>query len=320
LHLTERAIPLLKPGQVLVRMAAAPVNPSDVVFTQGQYGIRKALPAVPGLEGSGVVIAASGGGYARFLNGRRVACSALADGDGTWAEYLVTNATQCVPLRAGVTLEQGATLFANPLSAWLLFEEATSGGHHAAISTAASGALGRMLVRLGQQHDYPIIHVVRRAEQVRLLQREGAREVLDSSSADFDAQLRERSRALGATIAFDAVSGPMTARLLAAMPRHSRVIVYGGLAAEAITLLPGEFVFRDGAVTGFWVSDRVRRMTRLRLAKAFYRLQGMLGGVLRTEIRQRLPLHAVPAAFADVSAGATRGKTLIVMGVGSENP
>src|SRR5436305_13573525 len=85
LAVVERPVPMPGVGQVLMRIAASPVNPSDLSFLRGAYGIRKSLPVVPGFEASGVVVASGGGVWANHIVGRRVACAAPAGGDGTWA-------------------------------------------------------------------------------------------------------------------------------------------------------------------------------------------------------------------------------------------
>src|SRR5689334_15413949 len=139
--LTVRKIPVPRPqaGQVLIRMAAAPINPSDLGALSGvSYSGQRTYPFTPGIEGSGTVIEAGAGLMPRLLNRRRVACSALMPGDGTWAEYLVTSAQLCVPLNKNVSLERGAMLLVNPLSALAMFEIAKHGKHRAIVSTAAA--------------------------------------------------------------------------------------------------------------------------------------------------------------------------------------
>ena len=128
-------------GQVLVRMAAAPINPSDIGFLQGSYGAHGGASAVPGFEGSGTVVAAGGGYLTRLLLGRRVAFSDASG--GTWAEYHAANASLCVPLKKDITLEQGAMLLVNPLTALALLSIARQGRHKALVNTAAASALGR---------------------------------------------------------------------------------------------------------------------------------------------------------------------------------
>src|SRR5262249_10571172 len=155
-------------GEVLVHMAAAPINPSDLMFINGMYGVKKPLPAIPGLEGSGTVVAFGGGLMARFLVGKRVACHAAAPSvaGGTWSEYLATPAQFCVPLRKQVDLEQGATMLVNPLTAWALVNEARRGEDKAIVQTAAASAVGRMIWRLAKKSSVLVINVVRRKEQV----------------------------------------------------------------------------------------------------------------------------------------------------------
>jgi NADPH:quinone reductase len=237
----ELPVPRPGPGQVLIRVAASPINPSDLMFLRGLYGFKKPLPAIPGFEGSGTVVETGSGMMPRLLKGRRVACAA-ADPNiagGMWAEYLVTSAQLCVPLRKQVDMEQGATMLVNPLTAWALMDEARLGRHRAVVQTAAASALGRMVVRLGRRFSIPTINVVRRAEQVELLRKMGAEHVLNSSDPGFDASLRDLCHRLGASIGFDAVAGEMSARVLRGQPRGSRLLVYGALSLEASQIRPG---------------------------------------------------------------------------------
>lgn len=227
-------IPVPRPGrgQVLVHVAASPINPSDVAFIRGLYGFKKPLPAVPGFEGSGAVVESGGGVMARWLKGRRVACHAADPkiAGGMWAEYIVTSAQACVLLRKDVSLEEAATMLVNPMTAWGMMHEARRGRHRAVVQTAAASALGRMVVRLGKRFSVPTINVVRRAEQVKLLRGMGAEHVLDSSDPAFDKNLRELCQRLGATIGFDAVAGEMSGRVLRAQARGGRLLVYGALS------------------------------------------------------------------------------------------
>src|SRR2546426_309890 len=92
LKLVERPMPTPARGQVLVKIEAAPCNPSDLLLLQGKYGALKTLPTVPGWEGAGTVVASGGGWLAGWLQGKRVACGLQGDRDGTWAEYAVAKA------------------------------------------------------------------------------------------------------------------------------------------------------------------------------------------------------------------------------------
>jgi NADPH:quinone reductase len=314
LQLVQKPVPQPGAGQALVRIAASPINPSDLKFIQGVYGVRKPLPVVPGFEGSGVVVAAGPGLMGKFLMGKRVACMAPESGDGTWAEYMLADARKCIPLRKSVTLEQGATMIVNPWTAWALLDTARRGRHKAAVHTAASSALGRMLVALGLHQNYPIIHVVRRPAQADMLRKLGAQHVLNSSEADFDGWLRDLCHQLGATIAFDPVAGEMTGRVLAAMPDGSRALVYGSLSDAACTVRPEQLIYEGKTVEGFWVPKWVAKLSLLRRARMAFKVQGLLGEDFRTEVRARMPLEQANEALEAYKGDMTSGKVLLMPG------
>ena len=107
LKVVEKPVPSLRRGQVLVRIEAAPCNPSDLLLLQGKYGVLKTLPCVPGWEGAGTVVASGGGWLAGWLKGKRVACGGQDDRDGTWAEFFVADANACIPLKRRVIHRAG---------------------------------------------------------------------------------------------------------------------------------------------------------------------------------------------------------------------
>ncbi|NCF67045.1 MAG: alcohol dehydrogenase catalytic domain-containing protein [Chloroflexi bacterium] len=127
LRVEKRLVP--KPGdnEVLVKVAASPINPSDLAFLEGLYGFKKQTPVVPGFEGSGTVVAVGRGMMGRYLQGKRVACISQDKGDGVWAEYMVTSTGYALPLDQSVSLEQGAMSADNPLTAIAFMEIAKKG-------------------------------------------------------------------------------------------------------------------------------------------------------------------------------------------------
>lgn len=312
LVLVERPLPVPRRGQVLVRLHAAPINPNDLMFLEGTYEIRKALPVVPGLEGSGTVVASGGGLLAAPLVGRRVAFVA-GEGDGTWAEYACADAMRCAPLKKDLDLDQGATLLTNPLTAWVLMATARAEGHRALAQTAAAGALGRMLVRLARRFRIPIVNVVRRPAQVDALRAEGAEHVLDSSAPGFDEELRSRCAALGVSLAWDAVAGEMTGRLLAALPRRACVRVYGRLSSAPVTLDPDAVIFGRKRIEGFTMYEWVEKTSLVKQLAALMNVQRRLTDDLKTEIRARVPLASHAEALALAQKGASEGKVLFTL-------
>jgi NADPH:quinone reductase-like Zn-dependent oxidoreductase len=314
ISLVELPVPRPGPGQVLVRVAASPINPSDQMFLRGLYGFKKPLPAIPGFEGSGTVVETGSGLMARFLKGRRVACAAVDPNSsaGMWAEYVVTSAQACMPLSDRVTLDQGAMTLVNPLTAWALVDIARRGRHRAIVQTAAASALGKMVVKLGRKFSIPVINVVRRAEQVDVLRTLGAEHVLNSNEEGFDSDLRTLCQKLGVTIGFDAVSGEMSGRVLRAQPDGSELLVYGALSLEASQIDPTSLIFEGKRVKGFWLSEWLRHRNMLGQLKLGRQVQSLLADDLKTEIHARLPLEKVASALEQYAANMTSGKILMV--------
>jgi NADPH:quinone reductase-like Zn-dependent oxidoreductase len=313
ISVSEVPVPRPGPGQVLVHVAASPINPSDLMFIRGLYGFKKALPAIPGFEGSGTVVDAGAGMLPHWLKGRRVACAATDPSvtGGMWAEYVAVRARLCVPVRKQVDTEQAATMLVNPFTAWGLMDEARRGGHRAVVQTAAASALGRMVIRLGRRFSIPIINIVRRVEQVDLLHKEGAAHVLNSSETRFDTALREVCHKLGATIGFEAVAGEMSLRVLRAQPPRSRLLVYGALALQPCQIDPATLIFEEKRVEGFLVSVWLRRRNRLSQLRVANRIQDLLAEDLKTEIRARFPLKEVARALQEYESNMTGGKVLL---------
>ena len=311
--LAVRDVPVPEPkaGEVLVKLAASPINPSDLGFVAGTYGFRKTLPVIPGFEGAGTVVAANAGVYGRWLMGKRVACAAPQTGNGTWAEYMACPAASCVPLKASTSFEVGAMLLTNPLTAVSLVSMARHRSAGGFIQTAAGSALGRMIARWARLGGIPAIHVVRSDKSAAALRETGEDHVLVSSATDFDDQLAALARGMNVTIAFDAVGGEMTRRLAAAMPEGGRVVVYGGLSGEAAKLDIGEAIFRNKSVEGFWLPLETKRIGTLGLLRRIRTVQRMGEGIFGSPVLARLPYEQIGEALALQPRGS-EGKVLLV--------
>ncbi|WP_241758539.1 zinc-binding dehydrogenase [Pyxidicoccus parkwayensis] len=315
LQVQERPVPRPTTSQVLVRVAASPINPSDMMFVRGMYGVKKPLPTVPGFEGSGTVVAA-GGVTGKLLVGRRVACAAPPEGDGLWAEYAVVGLSQCMPLRSHISDEQGACLFVNPLTAWAFMECAREGNHVALAQTAAASALGRMMLALAKRAKLPIVNVVGRPEQVELLKKLGAEHVLSSHEPEFEELLRIKCHELKVSLAFDAVGGKLTGQVLHAMPDGGTLVVHGLLSEQECRIHPGEFIFGDKKVEGFWMERWSRQGFGREKLKAAMAVPSLVGRVLETPVRARLPLESAGDAVRIAASDMTAGKVLFVPGQG----
>jgi NADPH:quinone reductase-like Zn-dependent oxidoreductase len=314
LAVRERPVATPRRGQVLIEMAAAPCNPSDLLLLQGKYGTLKTLPTVPGWEGAGTVVATGGGLLGRWLMGKRVACAIRSDRDGTWAEYVVANADNCIPLKAAVPMQQGASLIINPITAMGLLDTARRAGHRAAVHTAGASQLGRMMIAMAADMDYPLINIVRREEQVALLKSLGATHVLNSSVEGFAKEFESLCKQLNATAVFEAIAGDMTGTVINAMPPGSSAYVYGALSQDACGHIdPIQLVFHKKTVTGFYLGNWLDSRSAIGVLRTAGRIQRMIiDGRIGTTVQRRLSLDKAADGLQQYAGNMTGGKVLIM--------
>lgn len=312
LRVEEQSVPKPGPNEVLVKVAASPINPSDLAFLEGDYGIKKPTPVVPGFEGSGIVVAVGSGMMGKYLNGKRVACISQGKGDGIWADYVVTTTNLALPLGTTVSLEQGSMSAVNPLTAMAFLDLAKEGKHKAIVQTAAASALGQMVNRLFQKEGIQVINIVRREAQVELLKKQGVEIVLNSSDSHFEKELSDTCQKHQTHLAFDAVAGPLTMQVLEAMPSHSKVTVYGGLSYEAAQADPGQLIFQGKSIDGFWLTSWLGKKNFIQSLKFWQRAQKLLASDLKSEIRVQYPFSDAQKAVKEYQRQMTDGKILLI--------
>ncbi len=315
---TVATIPVPQPGagEVLVKMYVSPINPSDLAFLAGGYGIKKPFPAVPGFEGSGTVVAAGNGILPKIWLGKKVACAASPKLNGCWAEYMVTTASSCVPISKKVSLEQGSMMFVNPMTALAFFDVYNTMPNpskklRGIINTAAASALGRMIIQLGKQKGIPVISVVRRHEQVEMLKSAGAEFIVNSSDPYFELKLKELAHQLNSTILFDAVGGKLPQQLLSAAPKGSILFIYGRLSADACEISPGELIFTGNQIQGFWLTNWLHEKGLFKTILTIRKVQSLIGNELGTTIHQKFPPEKILEAIDTYKNNMSAGKVLI---------
>ena len=311
LSVIEKEHPALKPNEVRVRVWGSPINPSDRLFCQGLYGTVATTSMTPGFEGTGTVVECGSGFWSKRLMGKNVS-GAVQGTDGFWSEYVVLKAQQCVEVAPDISQETAACAFVNPLTALALMEPISKGSYTSLVQTAAASQLGRMIQRLTQKAGVLCVNIVHRAELKKELEAQGWQNVLDSSQSTFEQELREISHRLNIRYAIDAVAGPMTGNLVRNLPNQSEVVVYGVLSGESCRVDPGDLIFKDMQVRGFWLSHWIKSKTMLELPFIFRKLKGFLKSEGKTHVVSRLTLEQTIQELAQPKGNASAGKILVV--------
>jgi NADPH:quinone reductase-like Zn-dependent oxidoreductase len=314
------SVPVPQPGhgEVLVKMHASPVNPSDLALLKGNYLVRK-YPFIPGLEGSGMVVASGGGLLPGLRIGKRVACTADTESDGTWAEYMKTPVMRTIPLPHDLSSEQGAMMLVNPMTAMAFLHIARKGRHKAIVNNAAASTLGKMLIRLTGRYQIPLINIVRREEQVAELKNMGAIHVLNSERVSFESELKQLSNDLGANLFLDAVTGKQASLLLRAAPTGTTLIAYARLSGEPLMADPGNLIKEEKQIIGFQLGNWLQTKSTTFKLRFVGRVKKHLSDSLSSHIHLRMPLEAVEEAISVYRENMSLGKVILTIGPSDSN-
>lgn len=242
ISLVEAPVPTPGENEVLVKVEATPINPSDLGLLVGPADLSKIdvsgsadLPVITapvpeaalrsmasrvdqalavGNEGAGTVVAAGSSDAAQALMGKTVAML----GGEMYAEYRLLNVAQCLPLPDDASARDGASCFVNPLTALSFPETMRMEGHTALVHTAAASNLGQMLNKICIADGVTLVNIVRKPEQEEILRKIGAKYIVNSSSDTFMSDLIDALVETGATLGFDAIGGgPLAGQILIAM-------------------------------------------------------------------------------------------------------
>jgi len=310
LKVTEREIRKLNEYEVLVRTEAVPCNPSDIAFIRGSYNIRKPLPAVPGFEGTGVVID-TGIRVAKYL-GKRVSAFVQSDSEGTWSKHFVATAKDCILIKEDMDIDQAACLSINPFTAYALVESAVLRNCKAIVQNAAGGQVAHFIRLFADQKGIEVINIVRKPDQASDLKGKGLKYVLDSTNETFIKDLQLLAHKVNPNLAFDAVGGEMTEVLLHSLPDHSEVVLYGGLAGGTINHIdPFDIIFRNKRLSGFNLAEWKKLKCQVEFEDISRNIQEMIiDGRMKSKIQGVYKFNEVVDALRTYIKSMSAGKIL----------
>lgn len=288
--------PVAGPGEVVVQMKLAAINPSDLITISGAYPTRTRLPFVPGFEGVGTL-----------TDGSRVLPIGSA---GAWQQLKLSDAAWCFPLPAWLTDEQAATSYVNPMTAWLMLTDALRlpAGARVAIN-AANSAIGRMLLNMAQQLGLDAVAIVRRTQAAAAL--ETSFPVVVMSDAEDRHALQQLRASGGVDAVLDCIGGQGALPLAQALQPGGAFICYGLLSGEA---LPAAFWRQrpDIAFRYFHLRQWVHQASRAQIASKLDEIFALIrSGVATTTIAAVFPLAEITDALHFYQQQRPAGKVLI---------
>ncbi|KAL4899015.1 hypothetical protein BDW74DRAFT_164110 [Aspergillus multicolor] len=302
--------PIPGPGQVLVRMLLASINPSDLIPITGAYRTRTSLPFVPGFEGVGVVEAV-GSNVSELKVGDRVLPLGSA---GAWQDLKLSEEQWCFPVPPDLTDQQAATAYINPLTAWMMTKEYAPALPAPVVVNAATSAIGQMIIRTLNRVGVRPIALTRRPDVLeQLMSRSDVTAVICPSDGELRQRIYELTESRGLTVAYDAVGGSEGNDLAHLLARGGTLIHYGLLSG--VSLSPWLYQERpDVQIVLFrlrdWVHTTERREIQCALNEAFDLVRE---GIAESKVARVFQLSSFKEALDYEANPDRRGKVLLSM-------
>ncbi|MFD2201081.1 zinc-dependent alcohol dehydrogenase family protein [Shivajiella indica] len=306
LQLEEVDIPSPRPHEVRIKVTARNINPSDIMFIRGMYGITPKLPSSAGFEAVGII------DQSDKSNSIPVGTKVIFTAIGTWKEYVCVPAHMVIPSPSGLSDEVACQAFVNPLTAYGMLETSGLKEGEWVLVTAGASAYGKLVIQMAKQKGIKVACTVRRDEQKDTLYALGADMVINTEKEKLQKVILEKTGD-GVNVVFDAVGGVLGARALASLKAGGKMMVFGLLSLENIPLNSGLLIFKNLKVEGFWLTTWMAGLSPEESQKAFKTVfSHLLSQKVKVDIEATYPLEQYKDALVAYEKGGRNGKILLV--------
>jgi len=306
LTIKDKPIPEPGEGEVRIKVTVANINPSDIMYVQGMYGIRPEVPGGAGFEAAGIIDAAGAG--VQMPAGTRVIFTAL----GVWQEYVIVPAKTVIPTPEGMADEIACQAFVNPFTAYGMLKESGLQKDQWLMLTAGGSAFAKFVVQLANKQGIKTLCTVRRDDQIEELLANGATAVVNTEAQDLRQEVKALTDNKGVDYIFDAVGGKLGAQVLDTLGYNGSMMVFGLLSLQPIPLNSGLLIFKNLTVKGFWLTTWMTSLSKeekIEVTKTV--LGGLMQADLKADVEKTYSLDEVAEATKHADAPGRKGKILI---------
>jgi NADPH:quinone reductase-like Zn-dependent oxidoreductase len=306
LHVAEIPMPQPAAGEALVKVLASPVNPSDISFVNGVYGIRPKLPSGAGFEGVGIVEAVGEG--VRLPVGVRVSFNTV----GAWSEYVIINQHSAMPVPDAISDDIAAQLFVNPFTAYAMVEESGVQADEWMMITACGSAYGKLVIQLCKKKGIKTIGTVRHDDLNDDLKKLGLDEVVNTETEKLPKRVYEITNGKGVKCVLDSVGGHTTEEAMKCVAQGGKMLVFGLLSQQLPKMDIGLMIFKGITIKGFWLSELMRTAdTQTRTEIAQNVISWLASGEVSLPVEASYGLDDIAKAVEHADAKGRWGKILV---------
>ncbi len=310
LQVRESPAPEPKSHEVQIQVKARNINPSDLMFIQGKYGIQPNLPSSAGFEAAGIVSKSDAEG--KIPVGTKVMFTAQGTNTGTWREYITLPAKQVITMPEGMPFEVACQAFVNPVTAVAMVNKSELKAGEWLLLTAAASAFGKFALQVAKSKGIKVAGTVRHDAQKKHLSDLGADLVINTEKEDLK-KVITTTVGEGVSAVFDAVGGELGAKALTCLKQHGKMFVFGVLSLEDMPVNTGMMIFKEITIEGFWLTSTLQRISGEERAKLYKETHAFLmSDDSKVEVAGKFQLTEIKEAIEAYNKPGRNGKILLV--------
>ena len=306
IEIKEVAIPEPGPGEVRVKVSTSNINPADVMFVHGLYGIRPQLPQVAGFEAAGQIDKCGEG--VQLPEGMRVSFTTV----GAWQEYVILQAKFVIPIPDSISDEVACQAFVNPITAYGMLEVAGLEAGQYLMLTAGGSAFSKFVIQLASSRGIKVISTVRRDDHTEELLALGATAVINTKTEDLVKRIKTITEKQGVDYVFEAVGGETGEQAIDCLKKGGTMMVYGLLSLKPTPVNNGWILFKDLTIKGFWLTTWLGGLEKEKMVEVTKAVFGSLATQnLQADTEKAYSLEEVKAALAHSVSEGRKGKIIL---------
>ncbi len=291
-------------NEVLIRITARNINPSDIMFIQGLYGIQPQLPSSAGFEACGITETSG----TKLPKGSRVLFSAT----GTWKELISLPESSLIPIPEGMPDEVACQAIVNPMTAYLMIEKSGLKKGDWLLITAGASAFGKFVIQMAKEKGINVACTVRHDSQKEFLQKIGTDIVVNTEKEKLQKVIPSKTEG-GVHVVFDAVGGILGAKALGCLRKDGLMMVFGSLSLENIPLNSGLMIFKTLRIEGFWLTSLMQEMEQSERINAFKNVfHFLMDKTSQIDVAEKYPLEDFAEAIKAYEKEGRNGKILLI--------